>query len=231
MHVEQQTQFGQVAQAPAGGAVRRVEQQIGIVLGALLAAGLLVGVEPVHQPLGVGLGDVQTQQQAAELRLGGGVGLLVLHQAVEVEAPGQVLDTNLDASLLDLERRLRQCPGLGRVVDGGLRRAALAGGAQVAAQDRLRQRLAAQRVVPGLTRLQLVGGGADRELLAGDHAGADDRDDCHHEQHRDQRDAALRLHYRLPSSNGSGRPMESGWMNCAAGFGPSGRRSRRVSVP
>ena len=65
---------------------------------------------------------------------------------------------------------------------------------QIASEDGLRQRLAAQRVMPGLTRLQLIAGSADAQLLARHHCRADHGDDGHHQQHGDQRHAALATH-------------------------------------
>jgi len=54
----------------SGAAIRRVEAEVGVVFGAQLATGLLVGVEPVEQALRIGRADLQAQQQPA----GGGRG-------------------------------------------------------------------------------------------------------------------------------------------------------------
>ncbi len=193
---------------------------------------MLIAIDPVHQPLGIRLGDLQAQQQPAKLCERCRVGLLFLHQAVEIETPGQVLDSYLDLplTLVEIVRRLRQRPGLQQMIHRRLP-CALTGQLQITAQHGLRQRLPTQRVVPGLTRLQLVAGTSDRQLLTRNHPGANHRNDGDHQQHGDERDAALGLHCISPTPPGSGTPWESGWMNCGAGVGPSGNRSRRVMVP
>src|SRR5690606_41403434 len=58
-------------------------------------------------------------------------------------------------------------PGFAQVIHWLLR--ASSGGLRIAAQDRPRQRLTTQRVVPGLAHLQLIAAGADGQLLARDH--------------------------------------------------------------
>ena len=95
-HVQQQAQLGEVVEPASGAAIRRVEAEVGVVFGAQLAAGLLVGVEPVEQALRIGRADLQAQQQPAELLDGGGIGLLIAQQVVEVEAPGHILDAHED---------------------------------------------------------------------------------------------------------------------------------------
>ncbi len=219
----------------SGAAIRRVEAEVGVVFGAQLATGLLVGVEPVEQALRIGRADLQAQQQPAELLDGGGIGLLIAQQVVEVEAPGHILDAHEDLALVDLERRQRLRPGFEQMID----RRGLATGArlarraspQIASEDGLRQRLAAQRVMPGLTRLQLIAGGADAQLLARHHCRADHGDDGHHQQHGDQRHAALTTHCGSSPSNGSGTPSAPGNACCIVCSAASGRRSRRVMRP
>ncbi len=215
-------------QPATGAAIGRIEGKIGVIFGTQLAARLLVRIEPVQQALGIGRADLQTQQQPAELLDRGRVGLLVAQQVVEVEASGEILDTHENLALIDLERRQRLRPGFEQMIDrGGARLAAL----QVAGQYRLRQRLAAQGVVPGLTRLQLIAGGADAQLLARHHCRADHGDDGHHQQHGDQRHAALTTHCGSSPSNGSGTPSAPGNACCIVCSAASGRRSRRVMRP
>ena len=241
----QQAQLGHVLETAVGGAVGRRLQQVLVVLGALLALRILVGVEPVGQPVRQALDDLflhpQGGQQATELLHRIRLDLALAHQSVEIETPAGVLDPHPQlAAVVQLERRHRSSPGLAQVVHrlAGI----LAALAQVAAQHRFRQAFAAQRIVPGLAHVQLVGAAAYRQLLADDQPGADDGHHRHHQQHGDQRDAALPApHSGAPGmpSGGCGTPPSPfspfsppGWpcgWSCLSGG--SSRRQTRTSLP
>ncbi|MCY1561302.1 hypothetical protein D9M68_985380 [compost metagenome] len=100
-----------------GRAVRRLQQQVLVVFRAIRAERLLVTVEPVHQPFGIGRLDAQAQQQATELANALFIELAITHQAVEVEAPARVLDTHAErTAIVQLERAKGASPGLAEVI-------------------------------------------------------------------------------------------------------------------
>src|SRR5690606_25716847 len=104
LHAQQQAQLGRVGDGPVGGTVRRLRQQVLVVLGPIGTAGFLIGIQPVAQALGVGFIDLQTQQQASELRQRLLVRLALANQAGDVEAAGGILDADQRlAAVIQLE--------------------------------------------------------------------------------------------------------------------------------
>ncbi|MCY1533003.1 hypothetical protein D9M68_683080 [compost metagenome] len=225
-HLQQQTQLRHVGQLTVGRTVGRLQQQVLIIFSAIAAARLLIGVQPVEQALGVGLVDLQAEQQPTKLPQRRLVDLPLPHQAVEVETPRRILDTHTQlATLVQGEGRLRPRPRLAQMIHAWI---ALL---QIALQYRFAQGFATQGVVPGLAHMQLIGAAANRQLLAGDDPGANHRDHRHHQHHGDQRHAALRLHGE-GSTSGSVCSGDSSAGVCSAPSGiTSGKRSRRRNSP
>ena len=215
-HIQQQTQFGDIAQPAIAGPVGRLQQQVLIVFGAVAATGLLVLVNPVEQAFGIGCVDLQAQQQAAQALHSLRIGLAIAQQAVQIEAPGQVINAQQQLTLLQGKGWLGARPGLAEVV-GAARR--IRRGLLVAPQNGLRQRLATQGKVPGLARQQLVSAAANAQLLTQHQPGSDQTGQRHHQQHGNQRNTALALH-------GASSGLPSGL--CA---GLSGKRRTRSSSP
>ncbi|MOA07829.1 hypothetical protein D3C78_1275540 [compost metagenome] len=121
-HAQHQAQLGDIAHGVVGRPIRRLQQQVLVVFRAIGAEGLLVGVEPVHQALGVGRLDAQAQQQAAELADTLFVDLAIAHQAVEVQAAAGVVDAHAEgAAVIQLEGTQRPCPGFAQVIHRGTR--------------------------------------------------------------------------------------------------------------
>ena len=227
-HLQQQAQLGDIAEQTIAGAIGWLQQQVLVVLGAIAAAGLLIGIQPVKQAFGIGRFNLQQTQQAAELGHGGLVGLALAQQAVEVKARAQITDLGTQlAALVQSETGQGPGPGLTQMIQ---RRARIAGG-QVALQHRLGQHFTAQGIVQGLAHMQLVGAAADRQLLASNDPSADHGHHHHHQQHGDQGHALLAPH-NCGSGSGAGcsgfsAPSSGARVSCSGST--SGRRSRRRS--
>src|SRR5690606_36081095 len=91
-HAQQQPQFRDIRQRPVGGPIRRLEQQVIVVLGTIEHTDLLIEIQPITQPSGIGRADVESSQQALEALKGSAIQTAFAHQAVQIEAAAEIFD-------------------------------------------------------------------------------------------------------------------------------------------